>query len=77
MPRADFRAARLDALLGLEKAFILKLAESSVTSEAREKFEQYKQLKARALSPAPTPEIQNENDTALRVSVISLVKLLF
>jgi hypothetical protein len=76
-PKPDARGVRLVALAALEDAFIVKLKETGVTQEARDAFAKYEKVKALALAPATSPEMQTESNSALRHAVLALVKLVF
>src|SRR5262245_20038664 len=69
---------KFEAMAALEKAFLARLGEQGITQEARDEWEQYKKCKAMALNLAANNTAErNVAATALRVSMIKLVKLVF
>lgn len=76
-PQPTYRGLKLVALSALEDAFVMKLREQGISDDAREAYARYQKLKALALGPSVNTATQNEADTALRMSVIHLVKLAF
>lgn len=76
-PVPTYRGQKLVALAAFESAFVLKLKEQGITTEARDGYARYQKLKALALGNVTNSATQNEADAALRMAVIHLVKLAF
>jgi len=64
-------------LAAIEDLFVLTCKEQGITPQRRAAFDKYKLTLTRALAPSPDQASQNEADTALRVSIIQLVKEAF
>lgn len=65
--------AKLYALTALENAIVVVATKKGITPEMRTGFAQYQKIKALALGAST----KGEEQTALRMAVISLVKLVF
>jgi len=74
-PKPNRRDLLLVALASLEDAFAVKLAEQGITDDIRKSYERYKKVKALALGPTTTSAAATEAFSALRMSVIEMLKL--
>lgn len=70
-PKVNARTLTFEALAKLEDALVARATERGITPDMATAFERFQKIKARALQPG-TPA---EGDTALRMGLIELVKL--
>src|SRR5690606_8223500 len=61
------------AMLALEDALVMKAKTGGITPEIERAFEKYQKLKAMALRPGT----DQEGKTALRLSMVELIKMVF
>ena len=76
-PVTTVRGAKLIALAAFEDVVKATFQKGGITDEARADFATYKKLKTSALATAPTKEMQNEADTALRMAITRLLRIAF
>jgi hypothetical protein len=74
-PKPNRKDLLLVALASLEDVFAVKLAEQGITDDVRKSYERYKKLKALALGPTTSSAAVTEAFSALRMSVIEMLKL--
>lgn len=73
-PKPNARALALDALAAFEAALIAKITETGITPELEAGYQKYQKCKALAIAPG-TPI--HESNTALRMTCIEAIKLIF
>jgi hypothetical protein len=76
-PKATIETQRATVLVALEDLFALINTTHGQTPERDKAFEKYRKVLTKALAPAHTPEMRNENATALLQAVLTLVRLTF
>jgi hypothetical protein len=64
-------------LVALEDLYALVVQATGKTPERVAAFEKYRKVLNKALAPAHTPEMKNENATALLQATLALVRLTF
>ena len=77
MPKPTVENQRATVLLDLEKLYALLVAETGKTPEREAAFAKYRKVLTKATAAAPTPEMKNENATALLQATLALVRLTF
>jgi hypothetical protein len=76
-PKATIETQRATVLVALEDLFALINTTHGYTPERTKAFEKYQKVLTKALAPAHTVEMKNENATALLQAVLTLVRLTF
>jgi len=76
-PKPTVASARLAVVAALEDLFVLDCKATGITDDKRKAFETFKKVLTKALAPASSVEMRNENDTALRQAALQMVRLTF